>query len=113
MWIAYCVQLGLSKDYKGITHSPPMNNYEPEAEKRKHVQNNPKKDELSQPKAVSLHDSLPGFGDHSKLGFLCLKERWIHGREGRWEKTGNALGPWCPWQLGSSEPREEHLKGTP
>lgn len=62
-----------------------MNNYEPKAEKRKHVQRNQKKDELSQPEASSLDDSQPGFGDQSKLGFLWLEERWIHGVS-FWEK---------------------------
>lgn len=85
MWIAYCVQLWLSKDYKGITHSPPMNKYEPKGERRKRVQHNQKNYERSQPEASSLDDSQPGFGDQSKLGFSWLEERWIHG-DFSWEK---------------------------
>lgn len=75
VWIAHCVQLWLSKDYRGITHSPPMNNSEPKAEKGKLVQHNQKNYELSQPKVSSLDDSQPGFGHQSKLSFLWLEQR--------------------------------------
>lgn len=116
VWIAHCVQLWLLKTTKG-SHAPlPWTNMN-QRQKRENVSNIIKNLWM-----LPARGLVPGW---LSATFWWSKQTgvFVAGRvmdpwsfllgEGRREKVGNALGPWCPCWLGSSEPRERCFKGNP